>query len=236
MGNRRRARRLAWAKAVVGALAVLLVGGVVSHAVADARTEAAPAPAEDTALAVLAGLPVKGRAPKTGYERERFGQAWLDVDRNGCDTRNDVLGAQLTDVVYTNHVRCKVESGILSDPYTGTTIRFQRGQRTSSLVQIDHVVALSDAWQKGARALDPAGRAALANDPLNLQATDGPTNARKGAGDAATWLPPNGAYRCLYVARQIGVKERYGLWVTAAEHSAMARVLGTCPRQTVPAG
>ena len=186
------------------------------------------------ALDLLAALPVKGRAPKTGYDRAQFGQAWADVDRNGCDTRNDILKRDLTAITYTNSVPCKVQSGTLADPYTGTTISFVRGAATSTAVQIDHVVALSDAWQKGAQQLTAEQRTAFANDPLNLQATDGPTNQQKGDGDAATWLPPNKGFRCEYVARQISVKATYGLWVTQAEHDAMARILGDCSGQLAP--
>jgi hypothetical protein len=105
------------------------------------------------AVDLLATLPIKGRAPKTGYDRALFGQAWADVDRNGCDTRNDILKRDLTGITYTNSVPCKVQSGTLADPYTGTSINFLRGTATSSAVQIDHVVALSDAWQKGAQQL-----------------------------------------------------------------------------------
>lgn len=197
---------------------------------------AAPDQPEDTvaARALLDTLPVKGRAPKTGYDREQFGQAWLDVDRNGCDTRNDMLNRDLRDIVHANSVPCKVQAGTLDDPYTGSTIDFVRGQDTSSDVQIDHVVALADAWQKGAQQLTFDQRAAFANDPLNLQATDGATNQQKGAGDAATWLPPNRSFRCEYVATQISVKARYDLWVTQAEHDAMARVLSDCVDVTVP--
>ncbi|MFF2317561.1 DUF1524 domain-containing protein [Arthrobacter sp. NPDC058097] len=186
------------------------------------------------AIDLLATLSVKGRAPKTGYDRDLFGQAWADVDRNGCDTRNDILKRDLTGISYTNSVPCKVQSGTLADPYTGTTINFLRGSATSSAVQIDHVVALSDAWQKGAQQLTTEQRTAFANDPLNLQATDGPTNMQKGDGDAATWLPPNKVFRCEYVARQISVKATYRLWVTQAEHDAMARILGDCSGQLAP--
>ena len=186
------------------------------------------------ALDVLATLPIKGRAPKTGYDRGQFGQAWADVDRNGCDTRNDILKRDLTGFSYTNSVPCKVQSGTLADPYTGKTISFVRGSATSSAVQIDHVVALSDAWQKGAQQLTAGQRTAFANDPLNLQATDGPTNQQKGDGDAATWLPPNKGFRCEYVARQVSVKATYGLWVTQAEHDAIARILGDCAGQLAP--
>lgn len=186
------------------------------------------------AIDLLATLPIKGRAPKTGYDRALFGQAWADVDRNGCDTRNDILKRDLTGITYTNSVPCKVQSGKLADPYTGTTIKFLRGTATSSAVQIDHVVALSDAWQKGAQQLTTEQRTAFANDPLNLQSTDGPTNMNKGDGDAATWLPPNKGFRCEYVARQISVKATYSLWVTQAEHDAMARILADCSGQLAP--
>ncbi|MDV8149681.1 DUF1524 domain-containing protein [Arthrobacter sp. B10-11] len=186
------------------------------------------------AIDLLATLPIKGRAPKTGYDRALFGQAWADVDRNGCDTRNDTLERDLTGIKYTNSVPCKVQSGTLADPYTGTSINFLRGSATSSAVQIDHVVALSDAWQKGAQQLTTEQRTAFANDPLNLQSTDGPTNMKKGDGDAATWLPPNKGFRCEYVARQISVKATYSLWVTQAEHDAMARILGDCAGQLAP--
>ena len=184
-----------------------------------------------TAQQVLETLPVKGRAPKTGYSRDQFGPAWFDVDGNGCDTRNDVLRQQLT---FRSENGCLVETGHLDDPYTGTGIDFVRGISTSTAVQIDHVVALSDAWQKGAQELSAEQRLEFANDPLNLQATDGPTNQQKSDGDAATWLPPNSAYRCEYVARQISVKAAYALWVTQAEHDAMASILGSCAGQPAP--
>ncbi|MHA7177277.1 GmrSD restriction endonuclease domain-containing protein [Arthrobacter sp. Sr24] len=187
------------------------------------------------ALEVLATLPIKGRAPKTGYDRAMFGQAWADVDRNGCDTRNDILDRDLTAKTFKPGTRdCLVLTGVLADAYTATTIDFVRGSATSSAVQIDHVVALSDAWQKGAQQLSVEVRTAFANDPLNLLAVDGPSNQQKGAGDAATWLPPNKGYRCDYVARQISVKATYKLWVTQAEHDAMARVLDGCADIEVP--
>lgn len=195
----------------------------------------APEGAQDNALTVLNTLAVKGRAPKTGYSRDQFGAAWADVDHNGCDTRNDILNRDLTDKTYkANTHDCVVASGVLQDPYTGTRIDFVRGQDTSTAVQIDHVVALSDAWQKGAQQLTEDERRNLANDPYNLLAVDGPSNQRKSDGDAATWLPANTGFRCEYVARQIGVKQKYRLWVTQAEHDAMANVLATCPAQTIP--
>ncbi|MDS1116261.1 HNH endonuclease family protein [Gordonia westfalica] len=195
-------------------------------------TPSSVTPSAVGALADLDALPVKGRAPKTGYSRPRFGAAWDDaVDvqygRNGCRTREDILRRDLVDI--TVHADgCRVLSGTLVDAYSGKTLPFTRGQDTSALVQIDHVVALSDAWQKGAAQWDAGRRLAFANDPRNLQAVSGTVNQSKGAGDAATWLPPNKAYRCTYVSRQIEVKKSYGLWVTAAEREAMSRVLSGC--------
>lgn len=188
-----------------------------------------------TAAAALATLAVKGRAPKTGYARSRFGQRWADIDGDGCDQRNQVLARDMDAERFKPGTRdCVVLTGSLRDPYTARTIAFTRGAGSSDDVQIDHVVALSDAWQKGAQQLDAPTRTRIGNDPLNLVAVDGPTNARKGDGDAATWLTPNARYRCAYVARQVAVKARYALWVTAAERDAISRVLDTCPGQTLP--
>lgn len=234
--HKRRRRTAAW---IWVALVVLAAGAIVagtSSRAADpladgTRTTHAPVGAQ-TSLAELATLEVKGRAPRTGFERDQFGQRWLDVDGNGCDTRNDILARDLTDVVRSGP--CRVVSGTLVDPYTGATIEFVRGQATSALVQIDHVVSLSDAWQKGAQQLSAQQRASFANDPMNLLAVDGTANAQKGDGDAATWLPSSKQFRCAYVARQVSVKAAYGLWVTRAEHDAIARVLAGCPGE--PAG
>lgn len=119
-------------------------------------------------------------------------------------------------------------TGKLADPYTGKTIDFKRGKKTSSAVQIDHVVALSDAWQTGAQDIDEQKRRELANDPENLVASDGPANMQKSDSDASEWLPGNTAYRCTYVARQVHVKAKYKLWVTPDEKRAMENVLNSC--------
>ena len=188
-------------------------------------------PVAGTALAAVAKLTVKGRAPKTGYTRDQFGQAWFDTDRNGCDTRNDILRRDLVSRQMQNP--CKVLAGTLApDPYTGRSIRFVYGG--ASEVDIDHLVALSDAWQKGAASWPAGKRLALANDPLNLLAVNASTNRSKGDGDTATWLPSNKAYRCTYVAKQVAVKGKYDLWVTSAEREAMVRVLATCPTMVLP--
>lgn len=187
------------------------------------------------AQTVLDELAVQDPASKAGYSRDQFGAAWSDVDHNGCDTRNDILKRDMTNVTFkANTYDCVVLTGTLNDPYTGKTIAFERGQNTSKAVQIDHVVALSNAWQTGAQNLSADQRLQLANDPYNLLAVDGPANQEKSDSDAASWLPSNTAFDCEYVARQIGVKHKYALWVTAGEKSAMQTVLATCPSQSVP--
>ncbi len=182
---------------------------------------------------MLDALAVKGRAPKTGYERDKFGPSWSDVDHNGCDTRNDILNRDLANKVWRQGTHgCVVIAGTLVDPYTGKGIAFQKADAIA--VQIDHVVALSDAWQTGAQQLSPAERLQLANDPVNLFAVDGPTNGAKGDSDAASWLPPNKAFRCTYAAHQVAAKAKYHLWVTAAERDALERVLARCPDEPLP--
>lgn len=213
-----------------------LVGGLLSLAVFSPVIEggatSADAASQPLATSVLAKLAVKGRAPKTGYARELFSDGW--GSRYGCDTRNFVLKRDLSAITWRSGESCIVATGTLRDPYTGKTIKFVRGVKTSLAVQIDHVVAVSDAWQKGAQQISSGARYAFYNDPLNLLAVDGPTNSAKGDGDAATWLPPNKSYRCAYVARQVAVKAKYRLWVTAAEKTAIQGILAKCPKQPVP--
>jgi hypothetical protein len=217
---------------VAGVAGASLLGGCGSSSPVDVPKLIQTA-SPGSAMAALGSLAVKGRAPKTGYARSQFGAAWADVDRNGCDTRDDILRRDLTALRYRASTGgCVVIAGTLADPYTGAAISFTKAD--ASAVQIDHVVALSDAWQTGAQQLPSTTRRALANDPLNLLAVDGPANQQKGDGDAATWLPPRKSFRCTYVSRQVAVKTRYQLWVTPAERDAIARVLRSCPDQALP--
>lgn len=195
---------------------------------------------EGSAAEQLDDLEVKGRAPMTGYDADAsFGNAWSDAGtpnqisgaRDGCDTRNDILRRDLDNITIKHSSNgCVVLTGTLADPYSGTTITWERGPQ-SSTVQVDHVVAKGNAWVTGAQQLSEQQRLDFANDPLNLLAVDGPLNGSKSDSDAATWLPPTKTYRCEYVARQIAVKDRYGLWVTPPEQQAMRRVLNSCPDQ-----
>lgn len=188
-----------------------------------------PTPEAGTALAVLETLEVKGRAPKTGYDRDSFG--WRDdMDRNGCDTRNDVLRRDLTGITIKPRTQgCVVLAGTLADRFSGDNLAFH--QQDDNSVDVDHLVSLSDAHQSGAAGWDGETKRRFANDPLNLLAVDAGLNRQKGDSDAATWLPPNKGFRCEYVARQIAVKAEYGLWVKPAEKDAMVGVLAGCPDQ-----
>lgn len=178
------------------------------------------------AAGLLAALPVKGRAPRAGYDRDEFPH-WTDPDGNGCDARADTLARDATPGRVTRDRRGCAVGAVIDDPYTGTPVTEQTGP--GSDVDIDHVVSLSDAWQKGAQQWTRERREQFANDPTNLLAVDDAANQAKGDGDAATWLPPHRPYRCDYVVRQVQVKAAYRLWVAQAERDAIARVLATCP-------
>ena len=186
------------------------------------------------ALTVLDTLDVEPLASHKGYDREQFGERWVDVDGNGCNTRNDILGRDLTDIQYTSRkYKCIVKSGKLSDPYSGEQIHFKRSD--SEAVQIDHIVALFNAWRTGAQEMSELDRIALANDPYNLIAVDGDANYEKSDGDASEWLPADKDFRCEYMARQIGVKARYNLWVTKQEKKVLrSTITKECPGLTLP--
>ena len=203
-------------------------------------TPTSPAAPAGAAVAALARLPVAGWASAAGYSRDAFGQRWSDDvgasgGHNGCDQRSDILRRDLDDVVIKRNTQgCVPAAGTLRDPYTGATIRFVRGSDTSAAVQIDHVVALSNAWRTGAQQLTARQRQDFAGDPLGLLAVDGATNQAKGDDDAAGWLPPRAAFHCDFVARQIAVKTKYRLWVTPAEAASMSATLASCPDQPLP--
>ncbi|MGZ8632525.1 MAG: HNH endonuclease family protein, partial [Solirubrobacteraceae bacterium] len=229
-GTRRIARVLSRFAALAVCVLAAGCGGSSAPSQPVATAAASQTAASGSALAAVTRLTVKGRGPKTGYSREQFGDGWATVD--GCDTRDRILSRDLRAKTFraaTN--QCIVVSGRLADPYTSTTINYVRGSGAG--VDIDHVVALSDAWQKGAQRWPARERVAFANDPLNLLAVDASANRQKGDGDTATWLPANKPFRCTYVARQVSVKLKYAVSVTGAEHDAMLRVLGTCPSKRV---
>ena len=214
--------------------------GAAAPSPADSRPPATSTPVPDapasagfdTARATLARLPVKGWDRNTDFARYRFGEAWSDdvnveFGHNGCNTRDDILRRDLADLVVRPGT-CYAQSGVLHDPYTGTTIPFTRGPTTSDAVQIDHLVSLSDAWYKGARDWDDQRRRDFANDPRNLLAVGAQANFDKAFRDVTAWLPPNEAFRCEFVARQVDVKAAYGLWLSKNEKRAMVDALARC--------
>lgn len=217
---------------IVVVVGVLLLIALLVHVSSREQVGNTDSPrAQRAALALLQTIPVKGRAPKTGYSRFQFGQPWTDdVDveggHNHCDTRNDILRRDLSNVAPPSG--CIVQSGVLHDPYTGKDVVFNRDEGTDVLVQVDHVVALLDAWQKGAQQWDQPKRTQFANDPLNLLAVSGKANRNKKAGDVATWLPSNKDFRCAYVTRVVNVKAKYGVWMTQEEHDRASGILTTC--------
>ena len=181
------------------------------------------------AMTVLNSLPVKGKAPATGYDRnKKFGNGWKDFDRNKCDERQDTLTRDMSKVKYKDARKCQLASGVLADSYTGTSIKWKVN---SGSVDIDHVVALKNVWISGGQKLSQDQRLAVANDPLNLMASQASANRSKGDANAAEWLPTHKPFRCQYVATQVSVKKKYALSVTAAEKAAMKRVLNSCPKQ-----
>lgn len=184
---------------------------------------------DDSKLArtVLEQLEIKGRAPKTGYSRDEFYKSWPNV--SGCSLRQIIIKREFGDSAVLDG--CNVIAGNFTEPYTGQEMTFTEKTEISKKIQIDHVVALSDAWQKGAQYMEKEVRFSMATDPLNLLAVESSANQQKSDGDAATWLPSNKAFRCQYVARQVSVKKKYSLWVTQAEHDAIAGILDTCPNE-----
>ena len=196
---------------------------------ADYAAEAVSVADENTPLAteILEKIEVKGRAPKTGYSREEFYSGWPTVD--GCSLRQKIIKREFGDSAVLDG--CNVMAGEFEEPYTGEYKKFSSREEISKGIQIDHVVALSDAWQKGAQYLEREKRYEIATDPLNLLAVDAVANEKKSDGDAATWLPSNKRFRCQYVARQVSVKYKYGLWVTEAEKTAISNILINCPQE-----
>ncbi|MBQ1373286.1 HNH endonuclease [Candidatus Saccharibacteria bacterium] len=233
-----RMRRLVLAMAALVGVGVWLVVNPASYETVFTRAEnsgtnyAADAVTEineDVPLAsdVLEKLEVKGRAPKTGYSRDEFYSGWPTVE--GCNLRQKILKREFGDSAVLDG--CNVVAGEYDEPYTGEHKKYTAREEISKGVQIDHVVALSDAWQKGAQYMEREVRYSIATDPLNLLAVDAAANEKKSDGDAATWLPANKRFRCQYVARQASVKYKYGLWVTEAEKEAMSEVLANCPNE-----
>ncbi|MEU6089205.1 HNH endonuclease family protein [Streptomyces sp. NPDC047085] len=183
------------------------------------------------ARSLIEKVATKGRGPKTGYERDKFGYAWMDsapgsipFAHNGCDSRNDLLKRDGDSIRFRAGSDCVVTSMTLHDPYTGKAIEWTKSH--AATVQIDHVMPLSYDWQMGASRWTKGKREDIANDPLNLIPVDGPTNGAKGDSGPATWLPPNKQIRCSYVVRFAQVSLKYDLPVTVADKRMMLTQCG----------
>lgn len=187
----------------------------------------APTPSVDAilpqALTVAQGLQVRGRAPDTDYSRDAFGSAWRDVDRNGCDTRNDILQRDFATTIFKPGTGdCKVIGGTWTDPYSNESYTFDEAP---SGAQIDHVVSLKNAWQMGADQWSDDMRVEFANDPLNLRVTIASLNQQKSDSNAASWLPPFKPGRCNFIATQVAVKAKWNLYVTESEKEVFVAIL-----------
>lgn len=227
--GRFRVRRIIVGLLALGALAGWIIINPASYQPEIIAADPVVVNPQDGTLAinVLETLAIKGRAPKTGYARTEFYQAWPAID--GCNLRQRIIKREVGGSARLDG--CDVIAGTFVEAYTGETRTYNSKAEFSKNIQIDHIVALSDAWQKGAQQLSADERYQLATDPLNLIAADASANQQKSDGDAATWLPKNKPFRCAYVARQISVKKKYSLWVTQAEHDAMKNILSTCPAE-----
>jgi hypothetical protein len=186
---------------------------------------------------VLAGVGVVPmRVHRYDYHRTAFGDAWTDdndapLGHNGCDTRDDILNRDLVDKTYVSIKRCPdaVATGTLHDPYTNTTIAFQRGAKVGESVQIDHIVPLAYAWDMGASGWPDAERVRFANDPANLLAVQGQANQDKGDLPPGRWMPPNTAFACQYAMQFITVVRGYALPVDQESSNVLRQAAGTCP-------
>lgn len=193
--------------------------------VAEGSTAPAAVPS-GSARALLETVSVSDHADVPGYDPDVFG--WRkDTDRNGCDTRNDVLRRDLSELRIKPGTRgCVVSAGALVSPYSGEHITFVAGSKSG--VDIDHVVARENAWQSGASGWSPEELEAFGNDPMNLLAVEASLNRSHGSRAADEWLPEIDGGACAYGARQVAVKARYGLTVTGAERGALVTLLDGC--------
>jgi len=227
---------------VLVAMIVVAVLGLVACAPSVPATAARPAPtatssapprpgstptaAQGALVAMIDALPVSSSTPPAKYVRADFGAAWADTDRNGCDTRNDVLARDLLDAQTKPDTRgCVVTSGVLHDPYTGTTLTWTKA---GGGIDIDHVVPLEQAWAAGAWTWTTERREQFANDLPELQATVSSTNRAKGDSPIQTWTPPDPTYLCTYTTRWVQTKTTWQLTVTQDEKTRLLHLATNC--------
>jgi len=168
------------------------------------------------------GLAVAAEGSDSGYDRALFQpQAWADLDGDGCDTRAEVLirdSRSLAEV----QPGCSVARGDWLSIYDGYSTP-DPGE-----LDIDHVVALAEAWRSGADGWPNERRLAFAQDEDNLIAVTAATNRSKSDRDPAVWQPPNRDSWCAFAQRWTSAKVRWGLTADPAEVNAVRVMLGTC--------
>lgn len=190
-------------------------------------------PAEASRL--LRQLPTVDDTPADAYDRDAYGEAWADVDHNGCNQRDDVLMRDVVEGTVTvgSQDGCDhdVLAGAWRDPYTGKLLRFDdlKDLVQAQSITIDHLVPLAEAHRSGADTWDSERRMLFANDLANLLAVDGGANSSKGDQDPANWEPPAVVW-CDYALVWVQVKSEWDLGVDSVERAVLQRRLSSCQR------
>lgn len=205
-------------RTVTGALLAVLLFALAFPQGASATPPAIPS--KSTALSYLNGLTVQTEGSMTGYSRDLFPH-WHTVSGT-CDTRETVLKRDGTNVVTGSD--CRATSGKWFSPYDGVSTT------DASTFDIDHIVALAEAWRSGAKSWTTAKREAFANDLSHSQliAVSASSNRSKGDQDPSTWMPTTTSYRCTYAKMWVGSKHAWGLSAQSAEVTALKTYLNGC--------
>ncbi len=207
-----------------GVVACCLVAlGLVGCAATDTPT---PGGGTETLVAVIDLLEVTEEPPRRNYSRENF-EHWVDRDGAGCNTRHQVLAAQATALkVHSNPFDCRVAEGEWELLFHGG-----RHVGAASEIDVDHVVALAEAWDSGAADWDATLRRNFANDPLNLIVASRQVNQEKADLDAGEWTPSDPRARCLTAAKMTLTKLRYRLSIDSTERRGLIRMARYCDRE-----
>lgn len=169
--------------------------------------------AEGSASQVLTGLLVASEGSVAGYDRSLFG-GWIDADGDSCNTRQEVLLAESLKQPVIGP-GCSV-SGLWRSFLDNVE------WRNASRLDVDHHVALEEAWQSGASQWSADQRRSFANDLDyfgSLNAVTDTVNSSKGSGDPAEWMPPFAAASCNYVTMWVLTKHRWRLSVDPAKRA-----------------
>ena len=162
------------------------------------------------------------------YDRSEW-KHWKDLDGDCQDARQEALiAASEVAVTFKDDRKCKVEMGLWTDPYTGAVFTDPRN------LDVDHIVALKDAFESGGFMWSTERKMEFANDPANLKPVSASANRSKGSRGPDEWLPPNPDHRCLYIEQWMGVKATYDLSMTSCERSMLEYMMRVCGAGEVP--